>query len=243
MRLDDVAPRTLLLAVVAGWALTAWALALAGMGQALPQAQPGAIAQSVPGLPPATGPVIGPLGQYAGTATRPLFAVDRRPHPFIIQAEGGSAPKVQEFDLVLTSVLITPQAQLALVQRPDGSEAMRVRVGEAPESHPNWRLLSIAPRRATFQGPGGLKTLELRVWGDKGPQAGGPALPANPTAGMPVPVPPVAQPTAPPATDDSAPDAAQIDLIRQRIEARREQMRQNAKSSNPPATVVPPPTP
>lgn len=253
MRLDDVSPRTLLLGALAGWAVIAWALALAGMGGRLPGPESGAIA--APGLPPAprtVAPAIGPFGSYAGIAARPLFAVDRRPHPFVLQNDSGAPTEAPDFDLVLTSVLIAPQANIAIVQKPDGSGAWRVRTGEAPESFPAWRLVSLQPRSATFAGPEGEKTLELRVFNGQGGAAptavGGP----GPTTEMPgpVPVPPVpatgpGSPAAsvPPATDANAPDPEQIEAIRRRIEARREQMRQRAQSPTPPATVAPPPPP
>lgn len=256
MRLDDVSPRTLLLGALAGWAAVAWALALAGMGGRMPGPESGAIA--APGLPPTprtVAPTIGPFGSYAGIAARPLFAVDRRPHPFVLQNDSGAPTEAPDFDLVLTSVLITPRANIAIVQKPDGSGAWRVRTGEAPESFPAWRLVSLQPRSATFAGPEGEKTLELRVFngqGGTGPTAvGGPGPAPNETPG-PVPVPPppagpgmpttTATPT-PPATDASAPDPEQIEAIRRRIEARREQMRQRAQSPTPPATVAPPPPP
>ncbi|HZX80095.1 MAG TPA: hypothetical protein VFE72_03965, partial [Lysobacter sp.] len=54
---------------------------------------------------------------------------------------------------------------------------------------------------------------------------------------------PVSVPSAPtpPVTDAAAmPDPQQIEQIRQRIEARREEMRRRAQNANPPATVAPP---
>lgn len=250
MRLDDVSPRTLLLGAFAGWALAAWVLALSGMGRTLPGAPGGAITASrVPELPANdTGPALGPISQYAEIASRPLFATDRRPHPFSIASENGQPDAPAEFDLVLTSVLISPQAQIAIVQKPDGSESWRVKVGEAPDSQPNWHLVSLKPRSAVFQGPEGEKELTLRVFDGKGgvaPTASRPLNAATPdpsvqTAPAPVAGPPVA-PTPPATNATTTPDPAQIEQIRQRIEARREEMRRRAQNANPPATVVPPP--
>ncbi|GAB2502633.1 type II secretion system protein XpsN [Lysobacter humi (ex Lee et al. 2017)] len=251
MRLDDVAPRTLLLGGLAGWAVLAWILALAGMGSRLPPGEPGAVrAAPVPSLPPpaADAPALGPISQYATTAARPLFATDRRPHPFFLQGEGGGPAEAPEFDLVLTSVLITPQATIAIVQKPDGSAGWRVRMGEAPESHPNWTLVRLEPRRAVFQGPEGQKELALRVFDGKGgatPTASAVPGPANvdPPAtmgGVPVPTPPPPPPTGvdtgtkgPPSADANAPDPAQIEAIRRRIEQRRRELRQRADPSSP----------
>lgn len=252
MRLDDVAPRTLLLGAFAGWALLAWVLALAGMGTRLPEGPGGAITSSVVPSLPATeaGPALGPLPQYGEIAARPLFATDRRPHPFSIAAENGQPDAPVEFDLVLTSVLITPQTGIAIVQKPDGSESWRVKVGEAPDSQPNWHLVSLKPRSAVFQGPDGQKELALRVFDGKGgvsPTASRPTTPAPDAGGLPAtgpvagpPVPPT--PPVPPATSaTTTPDPAQIEQIRQRIEARREEMRRRAQNATPPATVAPTP--
>ena len=257
MRLDDIAPRTLITGAFAGWAAIAWVLALAGMGSRLPEGRGGAITGNpIPTLPrTAPAPAVGPFAQYGEIGARPLFASDRRPHAFSLVAPGGSAADAPpEFDLVLTSVLITPQARLAIVQKPDGSEAWRVRVGEAPDSQPNWHLVELQPRSAVFEGPGGRKELALRVFDGKGASTpgtppGGTAPPPVPptTAGSPMPVPkstPTPSAPTPPATDAATmPDPAQIEQIRQRIEARREEMRRRAQTANPPATVASPTPP
>jgi general secretion pathway protein N len=254
MRIDDVAPRTLLIGAFAGWAAVAWVLALAGMGGRLPEGRGGAITGApLPTLPKAaTAPSLGPYAQYGEISARPLFATDRRPHPFSLVAPntpGADTPP--DFDLVLTSVLITPQARLAIVQKSDGSEAWRVRVGEAPDSQPDWHLVELQPRSAVFEGPGGRKELALRVFDGTGGAATGAPPPAatpatTPTTGSPMPVPKSmpTPPAAPPATDAATlPDPAQIEQIRQRIEARREEMRRRAANTNPPATVGAPTPP
>ncbi|TCZ79157.1 general secretion pathway protein GspN [Lysobacter sp. N42] len=253
MRLEDVAPRTLLLGTAAAWAVAAWLLALAGMGSRLPAPDTAAMrAPPLPALPQSTAPALGPASQYAAIAARPLFATDRRPHPFSLQGAGGQPSDAPAFDLVLTSVLITPQARIAIVQKPDGSAAWRVRVGEAPEAYPGWHLSGLAPRSATFVGPEGEKTLQLRVFGGQGGAAPTPSMPTPPTGPVPPPVEmpgPVPGPgaatvptPAPPPTDASAaPDPQQIEAIRRRIEARREAMRQRAQNANPPTAAPPAP--
>ena len=251
MRLDDIAPRTLLIGAFAGWAAAAWVLALAGMGGRVPEGRGGAITGApLPTLPKtATAPSLGPYAQYAEISARPLFATDRRPHPFsLVPANAAGADAPPEFDLVLTSVLITPQARLAIVQKPDGSEAWRVRVGEAPDALPSWHLVELQPRSAVFEGPDGRKELALRVFDGTGsPAANASSPPAPMSGGSPMPVPrsePAPTPPAPPATDAaSTPDPAQIQQIRQRIEARREEMRRRAANANPPAPVASPTPP
>lgn len=265
MRLDDAPPRTWLLAALAGWALLAWALALAGMGGRIELLDEDAtLLRPLPPLRPAAPDRLGPLGQYSEIASRPLFSTDRRPKPFSLQGGNGEA-QASEFDYRLTSVLITPRLQLAILQPPDGSKSVRVRVGEAPESHPAWRLMTLNPRSAVFEGPEGQRTLDLRVFDGQGGQPPTPGTAATPRAGAPgtgnpadgsvppprpiveaprpattspaVPVPPPPR-TSSPAADAAAPqtDQAQMEAIRQRIQARREQLRQQqSRTQQPPA--------
>ena len=250
MRLDDIAPRTLLTGAFAAWAVIAWVLALAGMGGRVPEGRGGVVTGvPLPSLPKAAAsPSLGPFGQYAEISARPLFATDRRPHAFSLVTGTAASPDAPaDFDLVLTSVLITPQARLAIVQKPDGSESWRVRVGEAPDSRPDWHLVELQPRSAVFEGPGGRKEVALRVYdGGLAPASGTPAATpappdaATPMSGSPMPVPKSAPTPAPPTTGAATtPDPAQIEQIRQRIEARREEMRRRASNANPPATVAP----
>ena len=140
----------------------------------------------------------------------------------------------------------------------DGAQPVRIKVGEALETAPQWTLASLLPRSATFRGPDGEKILELRVFNGIGgalppPIAQMPSTVPGPGAvinetmpgqpGNPMPVPPPAPgmsiPPPPVATADG--DAAnvstqvQLDAIRKRIEARRAQLRQQAtqEAQNP----------
>lgn len=269
MRVDSPSPRTWLLAAVAAWALLGWLLALAGMGGrvALLAADPGLL----PPLPqprPAAPQRLGPLAQYAEIGARPLFAEDRRPHPFALQAGGGEGTESTAFDYVLTSVLIAPQLHMAIVQPSQGGDSVRIKLGEAAEAQPAWRLVELQPRSAVFEGPSGRKSLELRVFDGSGgqpptalrapaaangrDQAGARATSADAVADADaVPAPeaeaPAAAPAAPapPAPAASTPEPAaappptdtqqQMDAIRERIQARRAQMRQEALQSATPA--------
>lgn len=250
MRFDDAPPRTWLLAALAGWALLAWALALGGMGGRveLLDEDPGLL-RPLPPLRPAATERLGPLGQYSEIAARPLFSTDRRPKPFTLQGGNGEA-QATEFDYRLTSVLITPRLQLAILQPPDGSRSVRVRVGEAPESHPAWRLTTLNPRSAVFEGPEGQRTLELRVFDGQGGQAPTPVATPTPRPGAPgmttpadgsVPPPrPIVEPAQPPAgtspavpvpvppatprTDAPAPDAAAPQTDQAQMEAIRQRI-------------------
>jgi len=257
MRLDDASPRTWLLATAAGWALLTWVLALAGMGRHVDALPPDpTLVKPLPQARKSPPDALGPLSQYGEIAARPLFVDDRRPKPFFMQGKGEGENQQAAFDYLLTSVLITPQLSMAILQPADGSESVPVKLGEVPESHPSWRLSSLEPRRAVFEGPEGRRELDLRIFNGQGGQP--PTAVAGPTpppSGRPMPVPmpapnrPVPQPQAnvppqppqptpaPQGTDATAApltEQAQMEAIRKRIEARRAQLRQQ-QAAQPPA--------
>lgn len=260
MRAADAPARTWLLGAAAAWAVAVWALALAGMGARAPVLPDDpALLQRLPQARPAAPAALGPPGEYAAISARPLFSENRQPRVFLIQGEGEAAP-TQAFDYVLTSVLIAGNTRLAILQSPDGSKSLRVKLGEAHESQPSWRLASLSPRSATFDGPEGQRTLELRVFDGQGgvapTVATQPAMPdpagTNPTPPSPPPPPPSggapvqitptpvqAPPAATGATEAPMTEAAQMEAIRQRIEARRAQLRKQAQP--PSAPTVPQP--
>jgi general secretion pathway protein N len=198
VRADAWNVRTWLLAVVAGWAVLVALLALFGLGSRItPLPDDPALVQKLPRLPAAPPERLGPLEQYADVGGRPLFSEDRRPKPFFLSGEEAAAPA---FDLVLTSVLITPSLQLAIVQPAQGGEGLRVKVGESPAGFPGWQLAELGPRRAVFDGPEGRRELELRIFDGAsgqpptqvaGAMPGTPPLTAVPPAGA------VAPPAAP----------------------------------------------
>lgn len=249
MRLEDVSPRTWLLGVVAGWALAAWVLALAGMGgRVTPLADDPSLLRSLP--KPAKPPPerLGPFGQYAEIAARPLFSQDRRLQPFSL---GGDDDTSNDFDYMLTSVLLVPQVKLAMVQPSGGGDPLRVKLGDAVEAAPAWRLVALNPRSAVFEGPGGQKTLELRVFDGTGgePPSGGDAADAQ--SNQPPPQAPTTGtvPRAPGAgiaagqgmlKQDAAPATApppdnteqQMEALRKRIEQRRAQLRAQQARQN-----------
>ncbi|KGM55181.1 hypothetical protein N799_03860 [Lysobacter arseniciresistens ZS79] len=263
MRIEDAGPRTWLLAGVAGWALLAWVLAAAGMGgRVVPLPDDPTLLQPLPPVRPAPPARLGAPGQYAGIAARPLFSPDRQPAPFFLQ--GGEEAESTAFDYQLTSVMITPRLKLAIIQPADGGESVRVRLGDAPESHPSWRLSGLSERSAVFEGPEGQRTLGLRVFdgvggarptevGSPSPDAMSPGA-ARPGAGArtsasaapaprsdaPADAQAGANAEAESAEDASAgaapsPDDARMEAIRARIQARR------ARLHGEPAPVPPRP--
>ena len=251
-----------LLATVAGWAVLVWILALFGMGgHVRPLPDDPRLVTVLPRLPAQAPERLGPLSQYAEIAARPVFYPSRTPQPFFVsgQPEG---EQTQAFDYVLSSVLITPSLQLAILQPTQGGEGIRLKVGEAPDNAQAWRVIEIHPRSELVQGPEGPKTLELRVFDGQGGQpvsaspAGPGAMPVPPpvpgsAGGTPPPMttqtPPTRVPPAsaaadvPPATPtpsampqaDAQTTEQQMEAIRQRIEARRQQLRQQGESPPP----------
>ena len=163
MRAETPGARTWLLGAVALWALVAWLLGLFGLGGRIDRLPPDpSLVQALPAvLQPGEGR-LGPLAQYAEFGDRPLFTTDRRPQPFIINPEEEAA--TAEFEFVLTSVLLAPGLEVAILQPAEGGESVRVKVGETAEAAPGWHLSSLSPRSAVFDGPDGQRTLELRVF-------------------------------------------------------------------------------
>jgi general secretion pathway protein N len=168
MRVEGVAPRTWLLATVTGWALVLWALALLGMGEHVRLlADDPSLLWRLPQLAPAPAERLGPLTQYSEISARPLFSQDRTPQPFSLAAEGDDNAQ-PAFDFVLTSVLLTPTLKMAIVQPSTGGDSIRVKLGEAPEQQPAYRLTALDPRNAVFEGPDGQHSLDLRVYDGNG---------------------------------------------------------------------------
>lgn len=278
MRAEDVAPRTWLLAALAGWALLAWLLSLAGMGgRVSPLDEDPSLRQALPQPRPSPPDRLGPVSQYGEIAARPLFSDDRRPKPFSLRGSGEDEP-ADTFDYVLTSVMLTPNLKLAILQPSDeaaaqgqgegGPRTVAVRLGESADMLAGWRLVSLEPRQAVFEGPEGQRTLELRAFDGSGGAAatptrtaaarngaarsarrasGDPAGDAASTAGDAADGGPEAaaaraatrrgQPARAPKPADEPAAAqtpeAQIEAIRKRIQARREQLRREAQQSPP----------
>lgn len=231
MRIEDAGARTWLLAAVALWAVCTWVLAAAGLGgRVQPLDEDPALLQPLPAGELAAGQRLGPLPQYAQIVDRPLFASDRRHRPFFLESDGGGEPGLDGFDVVLTSVLITPALEMAIVQPSDGGDAISFKVGESARQAPDWTLVSVAPRQATFAGPDGERTLEMRLFDGVGGQpptpldAGAAATAATATTAASSDAEAVEQATAREEADITP--ASQAEAIRRRIEARRARIRE-----------------
>jgi general secretion pathway protein N len=206
MRTDLAGPRTWLLAALGGWCLAVWILALLGMGGRVePLPADASMTQPLPRLPEYPQERLAGLSEYNEISARPLFSSDRRPRPFFISGDGGE--QTQAFDFVLSSVLITPGTQLAILQPTAGGESVRVQVGQAVPAMSNWQLVEVQPRSASFIGPEGPRTLELRVFDGSGGQAPtvmAPPAPVQGTGSMPTPI---------AGTSGPAPPAAPVPMV------------------------------
>jgi general secretion pathway protein N len=243
---ESLRPLTLLLGAAALWALCLLVLALGGLGEHFPPPEPSGHAPPLPKVSLApTRSRLGAWETYAEVGARPLMTEERRPAAVTAMAsDAGPA----ELDVTLTSVMITPRVKLAVFTDNKGGGSHRVRLGEVVEGS-NWRLLSLDPRQAVLEGPGGQRVLPLRVYDGSGGEAPTPVADAEPTqagpAVQPVPAnPPPRSPPAPPVAQNASPAATvskpdpeqmsqeqQVEAIRQRIEARRAQMRAEAEAA------------
>ena len=242
-RFEQAGPLTWLLAAGAAWAVLLWLAALLGLGSAVAPTPILTASSPLPKARPAAPDRIGPLARYADAASRPLFTQDRRPRSFIATGNDGvMESQAQSLDFILTGVLISPQVRLAILQPTGGGESQRVREGNAPEGASGWRLVAVEPRRVVFQGGGGESSLDLRTFGDdavveRGVMSGNSAASTD-----------AARAAAQAASDaaDAAPipatEAARIEAIRKRIEARRAQMRNTDPNSRAPTPMSAPTT-
>jgi general secretion pathway protein N len=144
---------------------------------------------------------------------------------------------------------------MAIVQPSQGGDSVRIKLGEASDDIPAWRLVELNPRSAVFEGPEGRKALDLRTFDGVGGQSPTEVRVADATVDAASPAapgtrpPPAAgvveadadtsdKPAPPPAPEEAEATTSterQMDAIRKRIEARRAQLRQEALRKTAPA--------
>ncbi len=167
-------------------------------------------------------------GDYAGVLAHPVFNETREPTPVdavVVEDGAGGEPTAQPINVTLTSILITPKVQIAIVRDNNTGLSSVVKVGSALEGEQSgWKLVEVRPRGAVFEGQGlGRQDLELDV--NTAAAAAGSPLPPGMAAPGPAP-PPVA------SAAEQAPDAnnqVRAEEIRKRIEERRKQLREEAE--------------
>ena len=245
MRRESPAMGTVVSGVFALWALAVAIAAWLGLGSRLPAADAVVEPQPLPTLPVLASERLGELSHYPQVVNRPLFNENRRPQPYYI----GGDPGQQAASLRLSGVLITPQLRMATLSG-EGGLSLRLQLGGPAVQ--GWQLLELSERQATVLGPSGSQVLPLAVHAGSADAATdaaavAPARPgpstgpgASPAMGTPAavntasatPGTPATMPTAAPAAEAATqPSAAQMQAIRARIQARREQMQQNNNGS------------
>ncbi len=255
MKRDPITLRTGFLLALAGWAGATWLATGFGLGGRLPAADSDAAAQAtLPALPPMAAERMAAADSFSAIGERPLFAEDRRPRPYLL---GGSEPAANAA-LRLTGVLLTDSFGMATFTT-EQNRSVRLRLnGEAVDG---WQLVALEPRQATVIGPSGSQVLELATFNGQGGEPPTVLRGANgavPPAGVvpPPPPPPPAQAVAnpraadgnvaspagaaavpaaaAPAANNNGPSEAQMQAIRERIQARRRQLQQQQQQPSPP---------
>jgi general secretion pathway protein N len=142
---------------VAGWSLMT---DLRGMSQAdLPisaPAQPDGDAGGTPELEIELAIDPPPIDQFSEILDRPLFASSRRPP----DRPAAAIEPAQPLTVVITGILITPAHRMALISPDKGQKARRIREGDTVQG---WTVVSIEPRRVTFQRAGAERSLQPRI--------------------------------------------------------------------------------
>ncbi len=153
---------------IAAWALLCAVIALLGFGgrYRLLADDPSKVAPLPAIAKTATTPALGPPENYAAASQRPLFYPDRKPIAVHVPGQNSNA---QPLNVVLTSVIITPEVQMAIVQDAQTHASYRAKQGQTLDGpYSGWKLVSLSPRSAVFESGQGQTTLELRVYNGQG---------------------------------------------------------------------------
>jgi general secretion pathway protein N len=173
---------------------------------------------------------------YADVNKRPLFNEDRRPTPPPPpEAAISTAAPIPHLNVVLSGVIISKKVRLALIKENGKPTSTAVKEGGALGGDlAAWSLAQVKPRAAIFKSSAG-ESVEVELIASAIDQK--PTPPSNPPAAVnpaqpqPQPTgaaPPAAPPPGNPATAEAKPaeqPPANADL-QQRIEARRQQLRE-----------------
>lgn len=226
--LDRWPLQTLVLATFTAWALLLAVAAGLGLGaRVTPHPDDGALAPPLPEIGSRQAEVeLDAFASFTEVVDRPLFSPDRRPQA--VQLADNAPEEASIGNLELTSVVITPELRMASLRDTDANTTLRVREGAPIEGRPGWRLLSLGPRTATLEGPSGSHSLDLRVFDGKGGES-----PTRVVDAPPAPSASPAQPEAAPQPTGNTEFATinareRAEQIRQRIEARRAELREQA---------------
>ncbi len=240
MQARDIPVSTLVLGLFAVWALLVALVAFGGLGGrvSLHPDDPAAV-PPVPTLDLSRARTELPEPEhYAEVGQRPLFNADRRPVPPDEAPAGeAEAPPPAPLEITLTSVIISGDTRIAIVQDNRSRASQSVRVGSSLEGEQvGWKLVELQARKAVFEGPTGRAEAELRVFDGSGGEAPT-ALTAQPAGADGATVAATnadgsAEQPSEPGTAAAETPESRAELIRRRIEERRRQMREAAARGN-----------
>jgi hypothetical protein len=111
---------------------------------------------------------IDPLNDYRDIIERPLFLAERRPPEEVPEEMPASETPVDDEDLVLLGVVLTPDANMALLLVDQGGRIARLRVGEKVNG---WELQSVQANQVNLHN--GEKELDLPLIRNRQKSAGG----------------------------------------------------------------------
>ena len=109
-----------------------------------------------------------PQQQFAELVERPPFTQSRRPPAVSTQREVRREARRQDLKLTLIGVILQPNRQYALVQRPGRKEAQRLARGEKIDG---WQVEGILPDRVVFSQAQEVVELQLKDAKIKRPKA------------------------------------------------------------------------
>lgn len=249
MALERLDLRSGLLLGLVGAAGALWLAALLGFGgrPGVPDTE-AATPPPLPVLPAMADDPMRDLGSASVIKERPVFSEDRRPHPF--RLGGGAASTTRT--VKLTGVVLAGEFGMATLTS-DQNRSLRLRLnGDVVDG---WQLLALEPRRATVLGPEGAQVLELAVFDGQGGEPPTQLRPVDLQGGVQGRVAPPSQPPqtterAAPAAEAAPPRPApaeapagtpattgpsqeQMEAIRERIRARRQQLQQQQQQRQP----------
>lgn len=110
---------------------------------------------------------VAPLNDYRDIIERPLFLADRRPPEETPEQSTVSETPAADEDLVLLGVVLTPDANMALLQVDQGGQVARLRVGEKVKG---WELQSVQANQVHLNN--GEKELDLPLLRNQQTSAG-----------------------------------------------------------------------
>jgi general secretion pathway protein N len=99
-----------------------------------------------------------PLTEYSEIVERPLFSDSRRPAPDEPEVIAEPEPEVEEQELTLIGVMVTPNLQMALVEADEQGEVARLKIGETTNG---WTLESVESNKVVLRKGESVRELPL----------------------------------------------------------------------------------